>query len=130
MPSQKEWEALSLEAQEDRRKGKRVPHTYPVEVSGLDPAGRLFSERTVTTNVSETGCCFQVKTRLERGAVVAIKLLSRQKETPHPAKAVLFQIIWVAPDADGLTVGTLKLQQEQMWNLAFPPKNLPKHSPK
>ena len=50
-----EWELLSREVMQDRRKGKRVCLTFPIEVSGFDRSGRLFSERTVTQDISEAG---------------------------------------------------------------------------
>jgi len=121
-----DWDKLSQEAQQDRRRGKRVPLTFPIEVSGFDRTARLFSERTKTSDISEVGCRFQVKTPLSRGDVVAIKLLTRGNEQSPTSKALLFQIAWVQRDPDGWTVGALKLQPENIWHVAFPPTNQPK----
>lgn len=124
-----EWEELSQEAMQDRRKCRRVPLAFPIEVMGFDPTGRLFSEMTSTSDISETGCRFLLKTQVEPGAVVAIKLLSRRKDTFPPSKPLLFQIIWVAREADGCTVGAAQLQGENLWPMAFPPNKQPKASP-
>lgn len=114
----------------ERRRGKRVPLTFPVEVAGFDRVGRLFSERALTTDISEEGCRIRVRAPLERGDVVAIKLVS-QPEGNHTAnKPLLFQIAWVAREKEGWTVGALKLQPENIWHVAFPPQNRPKPSSK
>lgn len=121
-----EWEQLSQEIHQDRRKGKRVPLTFPIEVSGFDPTARLFMERTVTTDVSEVGCRFQVKTQLSRGDVVAIKLLNRGSGPSTACKPLLFQIVWVRRDSEGWTAGALMLQPENIWHIDFPGATQPK----
>ena len=130
MRAETDWEELSQEALKDRRKGKRVPLAFPIEVSGFDPTGRLFAECTTTSNISESGCRFQVKTQLERGDVVAIKLLSRRNDLAPASKPLLFQIVWVAREAEGWTAGALQLESENLWHMAFPSSNLPKPSSK
>ena len=118
-----DWDRLSQEVREERRKGKRVPLTFPIEVAGFDRTARMFSERTRTTDISEAGCRFQLKTEVARGDVVAVKLVGRQSEQDPTNKSLLFRIIWVRQDPDGWTVGALKLQQEKIWHVHFPPKN-------
>ena len=125
-----EWEALSRQVMQDRRKGKRVPLAFPIEVSGLDRSGRMFSEKTSTCDISEVGCRFLVKTQLERGDVVAIKLISRTNGHAPESKPLLFQIVWVNCEADGWAVGALQLQKENLWHVAFPPHPQPKTSSK
>lgn len=126
--TQTDWEALSQEVGQERRKCKRVPLAFPIEVSGFDRTGRLFSECTTTRDVSDTGCRFQLKTQVQCGDVVAIKLLSRKKDQLPPSKPLLFQIAWVAAEADGWDAGALQLQQENIWHMAFPPSKRPKPS--
>lgn len=118
-----DWDILSQEVREERRKGKRVPLTFPIEVCGFDRAARMFSERTRTTDISEVGCRFRMKAELARGDVVAIKLVSRGNNHDSECKALLFRISWVRQDPDGWTVGALKLQQEKIWHVTFPPAN-------
>ncbi len=129
MPPQTDWELFSHEVMEDRRKGKRVTLTFPIEVSGFDRTGRLFSERTVTLDISEAGCRFHLKTQIERGDVVAVKLLSRRDLSLPPARPLLFQVIWIDREEDGWVAGALKLQPEDIWHMAFPPSNHPKTPP-
>jgi len=121
--AQLEWESLSQEAMQDRRQGKRVTLVFPIEVSGLDRSGRMFCERTVTSDISEVGCRFQMKTQPQRGDVVAIKLLSRRDAGAPESKALMFRVAWTARTADGWTAGALQLQPENIWHVGFPPKN-------
>jgi hypothetical protein len=118
-----DWEALSLEVMQDRRKGKRVPLAFPIEVSGFDRTGHLFAERTMTSNISKNGCGFLVKTPLHRGDVVAIKLIGRQDGHSPASKPLLFQIMWSTRTAAGWRAGALRLQPEGLWPVAFPASN-------
>ena len=120
-----DWEELSQEVQRGRRKHKRVAMTFPVEVSGFDPNGRLFCERTVTQDISATGCRILLKTQIGRGEVVAIRLLSRGREGASPSRPLLFQVIWVAREGEGWIAGALMLQQEKFWQMEFPGKTTP-----
>ncbi len=115
------WEELSVEASRDRRREKRIPLVFPIEVSGFDRYGRFFSERTVTADVSESGCRFPLKTEVERGAVVAIKLVSRHTNRTQPDRPLLFKVARVVEESKGWTLGAAKLQPESLWCIAFPP---------
>ncbi len=121
-----DWDALSQEALRDRRRGKRVPLAFPIEVSGVDPGGRVFCERTATTDVSEEGCRFYLTAQLKRGDVVAIKLLGPGDEKSRASKPLLFQIVWTAREGDRWAAGALKLQPESIWGVGFPANNSPK----
>ena len=92
-------------------------------MSGFDRTGRLFYERTVTSNVSENGCRFQVSKPLEPGDVVAIKIIGCQDASPAANKALLFQIRWIVRENGGWLAGALKLQPESIWHTSFPPGN-------
>ncbi len=120
-----EWEELSQAVMEDRRKGKRVPLAFLIEVSGFDRTGRHFSETTKTSDISEAGCSFRIKAQLEPGDVVAIQLITSKNGQAPASKALLFQIAWARPEPDGWAMGALKLQPENIWHMAFPPSNPP-----
>jgi len=128
MKSPTDWEALSVEAEKDRRTGKRVSLAFPIEVCGFDHTGRVFFERTMTLYDSEASYRFQVKTPLERGDVVVIRLLSGQKHEPSAGKPVLFQIMWSILEPEGWAVGALRLQPGNIWNAALPSSESPESS--
>jgi len=122
MKAKTNWEELSAEASRDRRREKRIPLVFPIEVSGFDRNGRFFSERTITADVSEGGCRFQLKTEVERGSVVAIKLVSRHTNRLQPERPLLFKVSRVVEESNGWTLGAAKLQPESLWCIAFPPQ--------
>jgi hypothetical protein len=118
-------DATKTETAVDRRQAKRIPISFPIEISGFDDAGRLFRECTVTTDVSEQGCKFDLLRELKRGSVVAIQLVSRTGERLDKSKPLLFEIAWADASVRGWTMGASKLQPENIWHLAFPAKKLP-----
>ena len=115
-----DWESLIALAREERRSGRRVPLTFPIEVTGLDNSRRLFVERTVTLDVSEAGCRFRLKTPVVSGEVVAIRLLTRLDPDHEASRPLLFEIAWVEQASEGWTAGAKKLQPERMWQVHFP----------
>lgn len=123
-----DWEALSQAVQADRRNGKRVPLTFLIEVTGLDRGGRLFVEETVTSDISETGCRFALKTRIARGDVVAIRLLTRLNPDPEAGKPLLFEIAWAREVGGEWVAGARMLQAANIWHMAFPPGAPPKQT--
>ncbi len=120
------WEVLSREVKADRRRGKRVHLTFPIEVSGFDRTGKMFCERTVTLDISEAGCRILLKSEVNRGDVVAIKLLGRFETSKPPARPLQFQIVWTDREDGAWLAGALKLQPEEIWRVHFPPDNQPK----
>jgi hypothetical protein len=113
------WEELNTMIGEDRRKERRIPLTFPVEVNGFDRQGRYFSERTATTDVSEWGCRLQLAADVEPGTVVALRIVARGANG-GVRRALLFQIVWVEFTEGVNMVGAAKLQPENIWNMDFP----------
>jgi hypothetical protein len=123
-----DWEALSKEFNLDRRAGKRVNLKFPIEVSGFNRLGLLFAESTQTDDISESGCRFSLKESVNRGDVIAVKLLNRKGEHRLAARAELFQIVWRAQERGVWTIGALKLRTDKFWEVNFPPKPPPEPS--
>jgi hypothetical protein len=106
----------------DRRQGKRVAIAFPIEISGFDAAGRIFRECSITSDVSEQGCKFDLLRELKCGDVIAIQLVPPGGGRPEKSKPLLFEVAWVSPSSHGWTLGASKLQPENIWHLIFPPK--------
>lgn len=117
------WKELVNEISLDRRSGKRLRLNYSIEITGFDQSGRLFTERTRTADISEFGCRFDLLTLVERGSVLAIKLLPPGNTTLPEGKPLLFEIMWIVSREDGWTLGARKLQGDKMWKVSFPPGN-------
>jgi hypothetical protein len=114
-----DWEELVKGLAGDRRGSKRVNLICAIEISGIDRLGVSFSERTATQDISEFGCRIQTALPLERGDVVALKLLVNGEtvsdEIPH-----FFEIVWTVNNATGRSVGARKIQGKKIWKIDFP----------
>jgi hypothetical protein len=114
------WNELSTEASHDRRKERRIPLAFPIEVSGFDTEGRFFKERSGTIDISENGCRFQLKAQVEPTSVVALKVLHRNGSGSSHDRPLLFRVARVIREDGGWTLGVVKLQAESIWCVAFP----------
>jgi len=114
------WEGLSAEAARDRRRDKRVPLVYAIEVCGLDLAGNFFCERSRTWNVSERGCCFALRSELQSGCAVAVRVIRREMEGAPSGRALLFQVEWTRPENGRWQVGASSVEAGGLWAVAFP----------
>jgi hypothetical protein len=116
------WDELVDEVSRDRRSGKRLQLSFVIEITGFDRTGRLFTERTKTVDISEFGCRFDLHTPVKTGNVVALRLLPPSKESLPKGKPSLFEVMWSVSQRGGWTVGTRKVQNDEMWNVVtFPP---------
>ena len=104
-----------------RRHETRVPAAILVEVSGFDHLGHFFAEHTATTNVSENGCCFRLKTPVSFESLLAIQPVTTGQDSS--ARPVLYQIAWMEPVDIGAVIGVARLHGESTWCVAFPAAN-------
>lgn len=114
------WEELGIEANKDRRREARIPLTIAIEVTGFDAQGKFFSDAAKTVDVSERGCSFRLKRRVERGGIVAIKVTMKNRKQQSEQRPFLYQVARATADGDGWIVGAAKLQPESIWYVAFP----------
>lgn len=113
-------DALSEKASAERRRTKRISLTFQIEVSGCDPRGITFHERTVTVDVNEHGCKFSILRQLDREELISIRCIGQNDSASTQSKPVLFKVVWIEPGELGWIVGALKLQAETVWPLKFP----------
>ena len=110
----------SAEAKGERRHQARVEVKYPIEVSGFNRRGRYFTERTLTLDVSDGGCKFRLGNELEKGSVVAIRIIIRRNGREIDTRPVLFQVNWFQGLPRGWTLGVSKLQAGASWCASIP----------
>jgi hypothetical protein len=118
--SQGFWLEVSGEANRDRRRDQRVVLVFPLNICGIDAAGHFFSEDTVTNNISEQGCRFQLSRKVEPGDVVAVRISSRNPAERSDDRPTLFEVRWARRDGDGWLLGTVCLQASKLWKMNFP----------
>lgn len=129
MESAVNWEELGIEANRDRRKETRIVLAIPIEVTGFDAEGKFFSVATKTVDISERGCSFWLKRRVERGGIVAVKVTMKGRKHPADQRPFLYQVARTTMSGAGWVTGAAKLQAESVWFVAFP-KAEPKMEPK
>ena len=115
-----DWQSLSEELNRERRNESRLPLAFPIQIWGFDRGGRFFSERTMTSDISASGCNFALKADIDGNSVVAIRLLSRNGNHSYPERPLLFEVTWVKRQGDVSRAGACKLEPEDIWRVAFP----------
>jgi hypothetical protein len=105
----------------ERRREDRLSTEIPVEITGINHAGHLFTERTLLEDVTEIGCRFETHTQLQCGDVVAIKPVEPGEKSLMLGQSQLVEVVWIAHHKAGWTVGTRKLHGEKLAKPEFPP---------
>ncbi|MFY9804824.1 MAG: hypothetical protein WA211_09180 [Candidatus Acidiferrales bacterium] len=94
-----------------------------IEVCGFNLLGRFFAERSETSNVSEGGCRFCLRTEIARDAILALRVVHRNNHGVQEAAPVLFQVVRVERSSNQWIVGALKLQSEELWPARLLPES-------
>lgn len=120
------WGQLGIDAQPDRRREHRRTIDVPIEVTGFASDGKFFAERTVTVDVSESGCSFRLRRVVERGGIVAIKLIAESEPHSSANDPFLYQVVYATNQGREWAIGTAKLQEQSLWAaIAAEAKNTP-----
>lgn len=114
------WEELGIEANKDRRREARIPLSVPIEVTGFDVEGKFFCEATKTIDLSESGCSFHLNRSAERGGIVAVKVLVKDRKRKAEQRPFLYQVARSTSEGQLWVIGAAKLQPESVWFVAFP----------
>lgn len=96
------------------RKSDRIELTVPLEVSGMDPDGRMFAEKTVTLNVGRHGAMLQLTQKLFPEQDLTVR-----KPGDEPIEAV---VLGMTEGGEGrFTYGLVfKDQERNFWGIEFP----------
>jgi hypothetical protein len=97
------------------QRAERIALQLAIEVCGFDRCGRFFTERSETSDVSDGGCKFYLRTEVDREAVVALRVIERHDQRGNGAAPVLFQVAHMERGSSGWTLGALKLRVEDSW---------------
>jgi hypothetical protein len=114
------WAELSTETKNERRRQPRIAVKYPIEVCGFSRHGRYFTERTFTMDVSDGGCRLRLRNEVEKGSVVAIRMITRRHGQESDARPVLFHVNWFQAMTTNWTLGVSKLQPGAPWCASMP----------
>jgi hypothetical protein len=115
----------NVDASLDRRGEPRIPLEFSIEVCGFDATGHFFTERTMTYDVSNSGCKFRMSVEVEKNSVVAIRVVHHFNGREVDSRPLLFQILRIEQEFGGQALGVCKLQAERLWCADFPQPNKP-----
>lgn len=96
-----------------------------IEVCGFNLRGRFFTERSATSNVSDGGCKFSLRTQVAPDAIVALRVVSGHKNDGREKPPVLFQVVRVERDSNQWVVAAIKLQPDELWPATFTDSHAP-----
>ncbi|HXZ13181.1 MAG TPA: hypothetical protein VEG64_12390 [Candidatus Sulfotelmatobacter sp.] len=109
----------SFEPRALKRESRRTL-SRPIEVSGFDRNGRFFSERTLTFDISDNGCKFNLQTEVDRQSALAIRMIHRRHGLELDSRPVLFEVARMEPQPGGWTMGASLMQPIGPWWIELP----------
>jgi hypothetical protein len=99
----------------ERRYEPRVRLHLPIEVSGFDLRRRFFTERTLTLDVSNSGCRFSPHAQVEDHSAIAVRVLLHNRGEETDLRPALFEVLRVERTGSGCTLAAIKLQTGRVW---------------
>ena len=115
---------MQRKAQHERRRGKRVPLTFEVELSGLGINGVPYCDLAIASDVSERGCKLRLSREVKPGDLLTIRVLGREDVGVHQEPPFLYQAVWVELDVGGWAAGLAALEPGNPWRMTFPLEEL------
>jgi hypothetical protein len=106
------------------RREQHIANAFRVEVCGFNRFGRFFTERTLTSNISDGGCQLSLQMEVEEKFVVALRVIERRNGREMDSRPALFQVERIVPQAGRWTLGVSKLLPVPVWGVEFPRESL------
>lgn len=113
-------EDRNVDVKLERRGEPRTPMKFSVEVCGFDVTGHFFAERTMTCDVSNSGCKFYLRVEVEKNSVVAIRVIEHFNGREVDSKPILFRVVRIEHEFGGQALGVSRLQAERLRCADFP----------
>ena len=108
------WQKLAVPGPGSTRKCRHEVR-FQIEACGFDRAGRFFTERRETSEVSESGCKFRLKTEIATEVILAVRALAGHDGGAELLRPVLFRALHVERNGKGWNVTAAKLQRDDPW---------------
>src|ERR1700720_3227095 len=105
-----EYESQTTEHPREPRREQRIASAFRVEVCGFNRYGRFFTDRPLSSNISDGGCQLSLRFEVEKDSVLALRVIERRNGCELDSRPVLFQVERMVPQAAGWTLGVSKLQ--------------------
>src|ERR1700719_1187497 len=119
-----EYESQTTEHPREPRREQRIASAFRIEVCGFNRYGRFFTERTLTSNISDGGCQLSLRVEVEKDSVVALRVIEHRNGCELDSRPVLFQVERMVLQASGWTLGVSRLQPPLVWGADCAPPTL------
>jgi hypothetical protein len=104
----------------DRRRGRRIPLTFDVEVSGMTETGVPYRDAALASDVSERGCKLHLVREVKSGDLLTIRVLRKKTTRDQTDPPFLYQVAWVVGGEHGWMAGLASLESGNPWGMNFP----------
>jgi hypothetical protein len=111
-------------SQLERRRGKRIPLSFHVEVSGIGVNGVPYCDHAAACDVSDRGCQLHLTREVKPGDLLTIRVVWRKDSGVEQEAPFLYQAVWVESSAGGWIAGLAALEPGNPWRMAFPLEQL------
>jgi hypothetical protein len=110
----------------ERRRGKRVPLSFHVEVSGIGLNGIPYCDHAAASDVSDRGCQVHLTREVRPGDLLTIRVVRRGEPSPDQDGPFLYQAVWVeaSENGGGWIAGLSALEPGNPWRINFPQESL------
>ena len=110
--------------QHERRRCKRIPLTFDVELSGIGLNGVPYCDHAAASDVSDRGCQLHLAREVQPGDLLSIRVVWRKDAGVEQEAPFLYQAVWVESSAGGWIAGLAALEPGNPWRMTFPMEQL------
>ena len=115
---------MAFAPQNERRRGKRIPLSFHVEVSGIGCNGVPYCDHAAASDVSERGCQVHLTREVRPGDLLTIRVVRKKDAGADQEAPFLYQTIWVESSDGGWVAGLAALEPGNPWRINFPQESL------
>ena len=115
---------MQNESHPERRRCKRIPLSFHVEVSGIGRNGVPYCDHAAASDVSDRGCQLHLTREVQLGDLLTIRVVRRKDAGVEQDAPFLYQAVWVESSAGGWIAGLVALEPGNPWRINFPQEAL------
>ena len=112
---------------QDRRRGKRIPLSFKVEVSGIGLDGVPYCDQAAASEVSNRGCQIHLKREIKSGDMLTLRVIRENGATTDPEAPFLYQIVWARKNNGSWVAGLEALEPGNPWHITIPRESVVRH---
>jgi PilZ domain len=115
---------MSTQLPEERRRGRRIPLRFHVEVSGIGLDEIPYCDRAAAFDVSDRGCQIRLRREIKSGDTLTLRVARPTDPTADQDAPFLYQVAWAKATNGFWVAGLEALEPGNPWRIAFPMESL------